>query len=164
MLLHIRQLCAGKEQVMAVKVDHNAIKFNQVSLTVVAVVAVLANQSWLVAALALILAASTARSQWSLFRVLYQRVALPQGLLRPHLVEDDPAPHRFAQGGGAAFLGLSWIALAAGAPVLGWALDPLVAALARAKVALTFGAGGVGYMQLRPIAWIGGAGPAEARF
>src|SRR2546425_1120378 len=44
MLLHIRQLCAGKEQVMAVKVDHNAIKFNQVSLTVVAVVAGLAHQ------------------------------------------------------------------------------------------------------------------------
>src|SRR2546425_3084144 len=108
MLLHIRQLCAGKEQVMAVKVDHNAIKFNQVSLTVVAVVAGLANQSWVVGALALILAASTARPQWGLFPVLYQRVGLPQGLLRAHLVADDPAPHRVAQGVGAAFLALSW--------------------------------------------------------
>src|SRR2546425_11097674 len=98
MLLHIRQLCAGKEQVMAVKVDHNAIKFNQVSLTVVAVVAGLANQSWLVGALALILAASTARPQWGLVRVLYQRVAPPQGLLAPHPVGDDPAPPPVAQG------------------------------------------------------------------
>ena len=146
---------------MAVKVDHNAIKFNQVSLTLVAVVAVLANQSWLVAALALILAASTARPQWGLFRVLYQRVALPRGLLRPHLVEDDPAPHRFAQGVGAAFLALSWIALVAGAPVLGWTLDLLVAVLAMANVLFNFCAGCFVYYQLRRAGLIRGAAQAE---
>src|SRR2546425_9375632 len=102
MLLHIRQLCAGKEQVMAVKVDHNAIKFNQVSLTVVAVVAVLSNESWLVGAPAPILAASTGRPQGGLFRVLYPRVALPPGLLRAHPVADEPAPHPVAPGVGAA--------------------------------------------------------------
>jgi len=161
MLLHTQELCAGKEQVMAVKVDHNAIKFNQVSLTIVAVVAALTNQPWLVAVLALILAASTARPQSGLFRVLYQRAALPLGLVRPHLVEDDPAPHRFAQGVGATFLGLSWIALAAGAPVLGWALDLLVAALAMANVALNFCAGCFVYYQLRRIGWIRGAAQAE---
>jgi len=146
---------------MAVKVDHNAIKFNQVSLTVVAVVAVLANQSWLVGALALILAASTARPQWGLFRVLYQRVALPQGLLRPHLVEDYPAPHRFAQGVGAAFLALSWIALLAGAPVLGWTLDLLVAVLAMANVLFNFCAGCFAYYQLRRAGLIRRAAHAE---
>src|SRR3989442_13266412 len=123
---------------MTVKVDHNAIKFNQVSLTVVAVVAVLANQSWLVGALALILAASTARAQWSLFRVLYQRVALPQGLLRPHLVDDDPAPHRRAQGVGAPFVSLSVIRFVGAAPVLGDTLHRWAAVRVSVKVLVTF--------------------------
>src|SRR2546428_10701988 len=98
MLLHTQELCAGKEQVMAVKVDHNAIKFNQVSLTIVAVVAALTNQPWLVAGLALILAPSTARPQWGLFRVLYQRPAPPPGVVPPHLGEGDPAPHPLVPG------------------------------------------------------------------
>jgi hypothetical protein len=38
------------------------------------------------------------------FKFLYQRVVLPLRLLRPRIVEDDPAPHRFAQGVGATFL------------------------------------------------------------
>ncbi len=146
---------------MAIKVDHNAIKFNQVSLTVVAVAAVLTNQPWLVAVLALVLAAGTARPQWGVFRVLYQRVAVPLGVVQPHLVEDDPAPHRFAQGVGAAFLGLSWIALAAGAPVVGWALDLLVAVLAMANVLFNFCAGCFAYYQLRRFGLIRRTAQAE---
>lgn len=146
---------------MATRVDHNAIKFNQVSLTVVAVAAFLLDQRWLVGILAVILAAGTARPQWGLFRVLYQRVALPLGLLRPHLVADDPAPHRFAQGVGAAFLVLSWIALAAGSPVLGWVLNLLVAVLAMANVLLNFCAGCFAYYQLRRFGVIRGAAAAE---
>ncbi len=146
---------------MATRVDHNAIKFNQVSLTVVAVAAFLLDQRWLVGILAVILAAGTARSQWGLFGALYQRVALPLGLLRPHLVADDPAPHRFAQGVGAAFLVLSWIALAAGSPVLGWVLNLLVAVLAMANVLFDFCAGCFAYYQLRRFGVIRGAAAAE---
>jgi len=146
---------------MATRVDHNAIKFNQVSLSVVAVAAFLLDQRGLVGILAVILAAGTAWSQWGLFRVLYQRVALPLGLLRPHLVVDDPAPHRFAQGVGAAFLGLSWIALAAGAPVLGWVLNLLVAVLAMANVLFNFCAGCFAYYQLRRFGVIRGAAAAD---
>ncbi len=142
---------------MAVKVDHNAIKFNQISLTIVAVTAVLANLPWLVGILALLLAAGTAQPQWSLFRILYQRVAVPLGAVRPHLVDDDPAPHRFAQGVGAAFLALSWIALVGGQAVLGWVLDLLVAVLALANVLLNFCAGCFVYYQLRRFGVIRGA-------
>jgi len=70
------------------KIDHNAIKFNQVSLTIVTVLAFLATAPWLVGVLALVLAASTAWPQWGLFRLIYQRVALPLGLLRANLRED----------------------------------------------------------------------------
>ncbi len=145
---------------MTSKVDHNAIKFNQVSLTVVAIAAAAAGLPWLVGILALILAAGTAKPQWGLFRTLYLRVAVPLGWVRPHVVDDDPAPHRFAQGVGAAFLALSWIALAAGAPVLGWALDLLVAALAMANVLFNFCAGCFVYYQLRRIGLIRGAAQA----
>ncbi len=145
---------------MASKVDHNAIKFNQISLTLIAVVAYLANASWLVGILALILAAGTVSPRWEVFRIVYQRIALPLGVIRPHIVDDDPTPHRFAQGVGAAFLILSWLALVAGQPVLGWVLDLLVAALAMANVLLNFCAGCFVYYQLRRAGLIRGAAVA----
>lgn len=131
------------------KVDHNAIKFNQVSLSVIAVAAYLVDQPWVVGVLGLVLAASTAWPQWGLFRVLYQRVALPSGRLRPNIRDDEQAPHRFSQGLGAAFLALSWIGLQADAIVLGWALDLLVAVLAMVNVVFDFCAGCFVYYQLR---------------
>lgn len=146
---------------MATRVDHNAIKFNQTSLTIVAVAAFVLDWPWLVGILAVILAAGTTRPQWGVFRIVYQRAALPLGWLRPHLVDDDPAPHRFAQGVGAAFLVLSWTALASGAPVLGWASDLLVAVLAAVNVIFNFCAGCFMYYQLRRIGVIRGAAQAE---
>ncbi len=142
---------------MASKVDHNAIKFNQVSLTLVAVVAYIANASWLVGILALILAVATVSARWALFGILYQQLALPLGVIRPHVVDDDPTPHRFAQGVGAAFLSLSWLALVSGQPVLGWVLDLLVAVLAMGNVLVNFCAGCFVYYQLRRAGVIRGA-------
>ncbi len=134
---------------MSTRVDHNAIKFTQVSLTVVAVAAFLANLRHLVGVLALVLAAGTAWPTANLFRLLYQRVVLPRGWLRPHLVDDDPAPHRFAQGVGATLLAAGWGALAAGWAAVGWALTLLVAALAMVNVVANFCAGCFVYYQLR---------------
>jgi len=131
------------------KVDHNSIKFSQVSLTVLALVAFVSDAAWLVGILAVIMAISTAVPGWGAFRAAYRYAALPSGLLRPNVVDDDPAPHRFAQGVGAAFLGASWIALAAGTPVLGWALTLIVAALAMLNVVFNFCAGCFVYYQLR---------------
>lgn len=146
---------------MATKVDHNAIKFNQVSLTVVAVAAFLGNLPWLVGVLALIMAVSTAWPQWSLFRLLYQRVAVPLGVVKPNLVDDEPAPHRFAQGLGATFLVLSWIVLGVSSAIVGWALDLLVAVLAMVNVVFNFCAGCFVYYQLRRFGVIRRAPQAE---
>ena len=146
---------------MSTRVDHNAIKFTQVSLTVVAVAAFLADQRHVVGLLALILAAGTAWPEANLFRLIYRRVALPRGWLRPHLVDDDPAPHRFAQGVGAALLAAGWIALAAGLAAVGWALALLVAALAMVNVVANFCAGCFVYYQLRRRGLI--RRPAEAK-
>jgi hypothetical protein len=139
---------------MATKVDHNAIKFTQLSLTIIAVAAFVADLAWLVGVLALVLITSTAWPQWGLFRVLYQRVVLPQRWLRPHVLDDDPAPHRFAQGVGGALLLLSWVALRAESAVLGWGLDLLVAVLAMVNVVFDFCAGCFVYFQLRRLGLI----------
>src|SRR3970040_950447 len=140
---------------MVAKVDHNAIKFNQVSIAVVSTASFLADLPHLAGLLALILAVATARPEWGLFRALYQRVVLPLRWLRPHVLDDDPAPHRFAEGVGAAFLGLGWIALVLGATVVGWALVLLVAVLALVNVVFDFCAGCFVYYQLRRIGLIG---------
>ncbi|HEV8354696.1 MAG TPA: DUF4395 domain-containing protein [bacterium] len=131
------------------KVDHNSIKFSQVSLTVLALAAFVTDAGWLVGILALIMAISTAVPGWGAFRAVYRYAALPSGLLRPNVVDDDPAPHRFAQGVGAVFLGASWIALATGTAALGWALTLIVAALAMLNVVFNFCAGCFVYYQLR---------------
>ncbi|HEY3247273.1 MAG TPA: DUF4395 domain-containing protein [bacterium] len=131
------------------KVDHNAIKFSQVSLTVLSLAAFVANADWLVGVLAVIMAFSTALPAWGPFRLVYRYAVLPAGLLRPNVLDDDPAPHRFAQGVGAAFLGASWAALAVGTPALGWALTLIVAALAMLNVVFNFCAGCFVYYQLR---------------
>lgn len=140
---------------MVAKVDHNAIKFNQVSIAAISTAALLANLPQLAGLLSLILAVGTARPDWNLFRALYQRIVLPQRWLRPHVLDDDPAPHRFSQGVGAAFLGFGWIALTSGASALGWALVALVAVLAMVNVVFDFCAGCFVYYQLRRFGVIG---------
>ena len=134
---------------MVSKVDHNAIKFNQVSIALVSLGAFVGDWSLLAGVLGLILAVGTARPSWGLFRFLYQRVALPIGLLRPHVLDDDPAPHRFAQGVGAAVLILGYAALLGGAKAAGWSLVVLVTVLALVNVVFDFCAGCFVYYQLR---------------
>jgi len=131
------------------KVDRNAIKFNQVSIAVVSIAAFLAALPGLAGLLALVLAVGTARSSWGVFRAIYQRLVLPLGWLRTNAVDDEPAPHRFAQGVGAAFLAAGWIALVTGVTVVGWALVLLVAVLALVNVVFDFCAGCFVYYQLR---------------
>jgi len=144
------------------KVDHNAIKFNQVSIAAVSLAAFIGDWPPLAGALGLILAVGTALPSWGLFRILYQRVALPLGLLRSHVLDDDPAPHRFAQGVGAAVLLLGYAALIGGAGAVGWTLVVLVTVLALVNVVFDFCAGCFVYYQLRRVGLIrqptGGAG------
>lgn len=134
---------------MASKVDHNAIKFNQVGIAVVSLGAFIGDWPLLAGVLGLILAVGTARPSWGLFRLIYQRMALPLGLLRPHVLDDDPAPHRFAQGVGAAVLILGYGALVGGAEAAGWSLVVLVTVLALVNVVFNFCAGCFVYYQLR---------------
>ncbi|HYN89016.1 MAG TPA: DUF4395 family protein, partial [Ardenticatenaceae bacterium] len=113
------------------RVDHSAIKVNQVGLIVLLVIAYLLDLPALVAVTALILALSAVSPELALFGQLYRRVLKPAGLVKPHVIPDDPAPHRFAQAVGATVLTLSALALlVARSAVVGWSLAGLVVVLA----------------------------------
>jgi hypothetical protein len=122
-------------------VDHTALRVNQAAIVALLTIAYLTDQVWLVAAVGLVMAAGTIHASLALFQRLYRDVLRPAGLLRPDPRPDDPAPHRFAQGMGAAVLMAAVAALVIGAPAIGWALTLLVAALAGVNLVFGFCAG-----------------------
>jgi hypothetical protein len=137
------------------KVDTTAIKFNQASIISLTSLAFLFDLPWLVLFVAAVLAIGTIWPGAALFQVVYRRGLRPLGLLKPHVIDDDPAPHRFAQGLGATCLGLSSLALLVlGLDTLGWILAGLVVVLAAINLFLNFCAGCFVYLQLTRIGLI----------
>ena len=115
----------------APRVDTHLSKFSQGSVVVLTGLAFLFFQPVSVLIAATILALSALVPAASPFRLLYRGVVIPLHLWRPRIVEDDPAPHRFAQGVGAAFLiAASLVLFLTRATALGWALDLIVFVLA----------------------------------
>jgi hypothetical protein len=134
---------------MVGKVDTTRIKFNQASIIAFMLLAYALDVPWLVLFVGLVLGVGTVWPKGALFQQVYGQVLKPWGVLKPHVIEDDPTPHRFAQGLGATVLGLSSLALLVlNAPVLGWLLAGLVAALAAINLLLDFCAGCFVYYQL----------------
>lgn len=132
-------------------VDHNAIKFGQTSIVLVVATAWLIDLTWLVTALAVVLLAGVLWPELGPLRLVYRHVAVPFGIVRPHLVPDEAAPHRFAQGLGSVFLLGATAALYGGLATLGWVLAGLVAALAALNVLWNFCAGCFLFYQLRRV-------------
>jgi hypothetical protein len=83
-----------------------------------------------------------------LFQWIYRSILKPAGLVKPDVIEDNPEPHRFAQGFGGTVLAAGVIALFLGQSLLGWALVWLVIALAALNLFLGFCAGCFVYYQL----------------
>lgn len=133
----------------AQQIDHNAIKFGQVTIMVVLAAAWLFEIPGLVLVLTVALLANVASPARGPLRLLYRHAVLPLRVVRPHLVVDEAAPHRFSQGVGVVFLAASAVALYAGALWLGWGLAGLVAFLAAVNVFWNFCAGCFLYYQLR---------------
>ncbi len=131
------------------RVDTHLAKFSQAGTVLLSALAYLLNQPVIVVIAAIILLLSALAPSISPFRLLYRYVVLPLHLMRPRIVEDDPAPHRFAQGVGAAFLIASSLLLyLTSATALGWALDLIVFALAGINLTVGFCAGCFVYYQL----------------
>lgn len=136
---------------MEPRVDRNALRFNQgaiVLFTVIGFVLGAEAGRWAVLAVAAVMLVGTAWAPLGLFIQVYRHVAVRLGLMRPNVVVEDPAPHRFAQGMGGSFLVLAFAALAAGAETLGWVLAWMVVALALVNILFGFCLGCFIYFQL----------------
>lgn len=133
----------------AAPLDRTALRFNQGSIIVLLTAAFLLDQPWLVLLVAAVMALGTIAAPLALFQRLYRDVLRPAGLLRPDVHVEDAAPHRFAQGMGAAVLLAAVLALFAGAPLVGWALALVVVALAAVNLLFGFCAGCFVFFQLQ---------------
>ena len=131
------------------RVDTHLGKFSQGCTVVLTALAFILNQPVIVLITAILLALSAIAPSISPYRLLYRWVVLPLHLLRPRIVEDDPAPHRFAQGVGAVFLIVASIFLfLTTATAVGWALDLIVFALSAINLTVGFCAGCFVYYHL----------------
>jgi hypothetical protein len=112
-----------------VKIDHSALRINQVVIISLNVLAFVLNLPWLAAFVGVVMLLGALLNLPG-FGLVYRNVLKPAGWVKPDVLLDNPEPHRFAQGLGSAFMLVGALALFAGQTALGWGLVWLVAALA----------------------------------
>ncbi len=118
-------------------VDHSTIRTNQATIIILLLVAFILNQPWLVGLIALVMGIGTILKRPG-FGFLYTSFLKPRGLVKPDVLQDNPEPHRFAQGFGTVVLAASTITLFLEAGVAGWALTWLVIGLASLNLFVGF--------------------------
>lgn len=132
-------------------VDHAALRTNQ-AFIMLSLIAAFLFDSWLVVAfVGVVMLLGTAVPQLALFKRIYQHLLKPNGWVKPEIIEDNPEPHRFAQGFGGVVVALAVVSLLVGQAVLGWGLVWLVVVLAALNFFLGFCAGCFVYYQLHKL-------------
>jgi hypothetical protein len=111
------------------KVDHSALKANQLFIISFNILAFILNLPVLAALVALVMGIGSLLKVPG-FGFVYKYVLKPRGWMKPDVLDDNPEPHRFAQFLGFLFMTAGSVALFSGAIVLGWSLVWLVAGLA----------------------------------
>ena len=111
------------------KTDLSALKFNQLTVVAVTLVAVLTRQPWLAALVGTAMLVGAVWLKHSPMKWLYRTVGLRLGL-KPEVVDESPEAHHFAQGVGGVFLLASAISGFAGLSVLSAVLGVTVILLA----------------------------------
>ena len=133
------------------KVDQNALRTHQAILIVVLLAAFVLDLPVVVAFAAAVMVIGALYPPARLFVRIYLHILKPTGLIKPHVIEDNPEPHRFAMTLGGLFLVGSIIALLADVTALGWALSLIVLALAAINLFLGFCVGCFMYYQLNKL-------------
>jgi molybdopterin converting factor small subunit len=111
------------------RVDHSALRVNQAFIIGLNILAFVLSLPELALAVTLVmLAGSVFRTPG--FGFVYRLVLKPLRIVKPDVIQDNPEPHRFAQGFGAIVMVGGNLALYAGISLLGWGLVWLVSALA----------------------------------
>lgn len=120
------------------RIDHTGLKVGQ-AITIILLLAAFVLDSWvLVALVGLAQLLGGLGLSFAPYRLIYQYIIKPSGIVKPNILNDNPEPHRFAMLVGALFNGVGTIALLAGVPVLGWVLVWIVIALANLNFWLNF--------------------------
>lgn len=111
-------------------VDQTANKTGQ-GLTIVLLILGFVFESWaLVAFVALAQLLGALDVPFAPYRLIYQNIVKPSGVVKPNPQPDNPEPHRFAMLVGGSMNTLATIALLTGAPTLAWVLVGIVVVLA----------------------------------
>lgn len=140
---------ASASSAAAPRVDTHLAKFSQAGTVLLTGLAFLINQPIVVLIAAVVMTLAAVVPEYSPYRLVYRGIVLPLKLWKPRVVEDDPAPHRFAQGVGAVFLIAATLVLfLTNATVLGWTLDLIVFVLAGINLTVGFCAGCFVYYHL----------------
>jgi hypothetical protein len=111
------------------KVDHSALRTNQVFIIGLLLIAFIVDAKWLVAFVAAVMLLGTFASKLSLFKAVYLYALKPRGIVKPDVKADNPEPHLFAQGVGGTFLAVATIAFALSLSLVGWVLTWIVIGL-----------------------------------
>lgn len=137
----------------SVAFDRSVLKVNQMILMVAIVLGYVvglahAGVAWILPVLAVMMLAGVASPSLNVPRILYTRVLRPSGIVQPRIVQEDPAPHRFAQLVGGVFLAAASVFVIAGLLLVAWVLAWIVAALAFLNFAFNICVGCIMYAQL----------------
>ena len=111
------------------RVDHSALKTNQIIIISLNILAFIWDRPELAAFVALVMGIGSALKVPG-FGFIYKSLLKPRGWMKPDVLDDNPEPHRFAQFLGFLFMTGGSLALFAGSSVVGWSLVWLVVALA----------------------------------
>ena len=134
---------------MVKQVDTTAIKYNQAAIIRLSLLCLIINQPYLVLFVGLVMAVGTVWPRAALFKLIYLKFLKANNILAANVINDDPAPHQFAQGVGAIFLLTGSSALLVfNQIVLGWTLAWIVIILAAVNLFFNFCAGCFVYYQL----------------
>ena len=124
--------------------------------------AFIANQTWLVGLVCVVMLIGSFVLKKPGFGILYTSLLKPAGLVKPDVLKDNREPHVFAQAVGGVFLLASTLALVFGAPVLGWVLSWIVIALAALNLFASFCVGCAMYYWLTQLKVPGFTRPAPS--
>ena len=120
------------------KVDQIGLKTGQ-ALTIILLLVGFVLESWLlVAIVAVAQFLGAVAAPFAPYKLVYQNLVKPSGIVKPNIIHDNPEPHRFALLVGSIFNGVATVLLLAGAPVVAWVLVWVVIALANLNFWLNF--------------------------
>lgn len=131
------------------KVDHSALRTNQAFIIGLLALAFVLEFTPLVAFVAAVMVIGALFPPARLFVRIYKHILKPAGLVKPDVIIDNAAPHRFSMALGGIFTTASALALVSGAATVGWVLSGIVIALASLNLFAGFCAGCFMYYQFQ---------------